>query len=470
MSEAGYDLVVVGGGPGGYVAAIKAAQLGLKVACVEKRGALGGTCLNIGCIPSKALLHSSHLFEEVGHGMAKHGVKVSGVELDLPTMLGNKNQVVKTLTQGIEFLFKKNKVDYVVGAGRIENPGKVVAQPNGDGAVKELATKNVLIATGSDVMPLPGVTIDEDRIVSSTGALDLKRVPKHLLVVGAGYIGLEMGTVWRRLGAKVTVVEFLDRVTPGMDGEVSKEFEKILKKQGMTFKLGTKVMGVDSAGEAVKVTVEPAEGGAAETIACDTVLVAIGRRPFTEGLGLEQVGVRLDNRGRVETDGHWRTNVDGVWAIGDVIDGPMLAHKAEEEGSCVAELLAGQQPHIDYDIIPGVVYTAPEVASIGKTEEQLKDAGVAYKVGKFPFLANSRARSVGMTDGFVKILADAATDKVLGAHIVGPEAGILIAEIGIAMEFGASSEDIARTCHAHPTLEEAVKEAALSTFFKPIHL
>ena len=470
MSEAGYDLVVVGGGPGGYVAAIKAAQLGLKVACVEKRGALGGTCLNVGCIPSKALLHSSHLFEEAGHGMARHGVKVSGVELDLPTMLGNKNQVVKTLTQGIEFLFKKNKVDYVLGAGRIESPGKVVAQLSHNGAVKELATQNVLIATGSDVMPLPGVTIDEDRIVSSTGALDLKRVPKHLLVVGAGYIGLEMGTVWRRLGAKVTVVEFLDRVTPGMDGEVSKEFEKILKKQGMVFKLGTKVTGVDTSGEAVRVTVEPAAGGASETIECDTVLVAIGRRPYTEGLGLEQVGVRLDNRGRVETDGHWRTNVDGVWAIGDVIVGPMLAHKAEEEGSGVAELLAGQKPHIDYDIIPGVVYTAPEVASIGKTEEQLKEAGTAYKVGKFPFVANSRARSIGVTDGFVKILADAATDRVLGAHIIGPEAGTLIAEIAIAMEFGASSEDIARTCHAHPTLEEAVKEAALATFAKPIHM
>ena len=345
-----------------------------------------------------------------------------------------------------------------------------MAQLNGNGAVKELATKNVLIATGSDVMPLPGVTIDEDRIVSSTGALDLKRVPKHLLVVGAGYIGLEMGTVWRRLGAKVTVVEFLDRVTPGMDGEVSKEFEKILKKQGMVFKLGTKVTGVDTSGEAVKVTVEPAKGGAAETIECDTVLVAIGRRPYTEGLGLEQVGVRLDNRGRVETDGHWRTNVDGVWAIGDVIVGPMLAHKAEEEGSGVAELLAGQKPHIDYDIIPGVVYTAPEVASIGKTEEQLKEAGTAYKVGKFPFLANSRARSIGVTDGFVKILADAATDRVLGAHIIGPEAGTLIAEIAIAMEFGASSEDIARTCHAHPTLEEAIKEAALATFAKPIHM
>ncbi|MFO1050192.1 MAG: dihydrolipoyl dehydrogenase [Geminicoccaceae bacterium] len=468
MAEGGYDLVVIGGGPGGYVAAIKAAQLGLKVACVEKRGALGGTCLNVGCIPSKALLHSSHLYEEVAHGLGKHGVKVKGVELDLPAMLANKNQVVKGLTQGIEFLFKKNKVDYVVGTGRIDSPGKVVAQQNG--AVRELATKNILIATGSDVMPLPGVTIDEGRIVSSTGALDLKRVPKHLLVVGAGYIGLEMGTVWRRLGAKVTVVEFLDRVTPGMDGEVSKEFERTLKKQGMVFKLGTKVMGVDSAGEQVKVTVESAKGGAAETIECDTVLVSIGRRPYTEGLGLEAAGVALDDRGRVATDGHFRTNVPGIWAIGDVIVGPMLAHKAEEEGSCVAEMLVGQKPHIDYDIIPGVVYTTPEVASVGKTEEQLKEAGIAYKAGKFPFMANSRARSVGLTDGFVKILADATSDKVLGAHIIGPEAGILIAEVAVAMEFGASSEDIARTCHPHPTLEEAVKEAALATFAKPIHM
>ena len=467
MSEQGYDLVVVGGGPGGYVAAIKAAQLGMKVACVEKRGALGGTCLNVGCIPSKALLHSSHLFEEVGHGLGKHGIKVKGVELDLPAMLANKSQVVKTLTQGIEFLFKKNKVDYVVGAGRIDNPGKVVAEANGN--ARELATKNILIATGSDVMPLPGVSIDEERIVSSTGALDLKRVPKHLLVVGAGYIGLEMGTVWRRLGAKVTVVEFLDRITPGMDGEVSKEFEKILKKQGMVFKLGTKVLGVDSSGDAIKVTVESAKGGAAETIECDTVLISIGRRPYTEGLGLEGAGVRLDNRGRVETDGHFRTGVDGIWAIGDVIVGPMLAHKAEEEGSCVAEMLAGQSPHIDYDIIPGVVYTTPEVASIGRTEEQLKEAGTAYKVGKFPFIANSRARSVGLTDGFVKILADAATDRVLGAHIIGPEAGILIAEIGIAMEFGASAQDVALTCHAHPTFSEAVREAALACGDGAIH-
>ena len=466
-----FDVIVIGAGPGGYVAAIRAAHLGLKTDFVESRETLGGTCLNVGCIPSKALLHSSHLFEEAKHGMERHGIKVRGVELDLGAMLDNKDKVVRGLTQGIEFLFTTNKVDYVAGAGRIESPGKVVVELASGGGTKELETKNILIATGSDVMPLPGVAIDEERIVSSTGALDLERVPEHLLVVGAGYIGLEMGTVWRRLGAKVTVVEFLDRVTPGMDGEISKEFQKILAKQGLAFKLGTKVTSVDGSGrDGLAVTVEPAEGGGApETIACDTVLVAIGRRPYTEGLGLENVGVRLDNRGRVETDGHWRTNVEGVWAIGDVIAGPMLAHKAEEEGSCVAELLAGQKPHIDYDIIPGVVYTAPEVASIGKTEEQLKEAGVAYKVGKFPFMANSRARSVGATDGFVKILADAATDRVLGAHIIGPEAGTLIAEIALAMEFGASAEDIARTCHAHPTLEEAVKEAALATFATPIH-
>ena len=469
MSEGTYDLVVIGGGPGGYVAAIKAAQLGLKTACVEKRGALGGTCLNIGCIPSKALLHTSHLFEEATHGMGKIGIKAEGVSLDLPAMLKNKDGVVKSLTQGIEFLFKKNKVDYVVGAGRIAAAGKIVVEP-AKGGTKELATKNILIATGSDVMPLPGVTIDEQRIVSSTGALDLKQVPKHLLVVGAGVIGLELGTVWRRLGSKVTVVEFLDRITPGMDGEIAKEFQKILTKQGFTFKLGAKVTSVDGSGKELKVTVEPAKGGAAETIACDTVLVAIGRRPYTEGLGLEAVGVKLDNRGRIETDGHLRTNVPGIWAIGDVIAGPMLAHKAEEEGVYVAETLAGQKPHIDYNIIPGVIYTAPEVASVGKIEEELKEAGTAYKVGKFPFMANSRARAVGLADGFVKILADAATDKVLGAHIIGPEAGTMIAEIAVAMEFGASSEDIARTCHPHPTLEEAIKEAALATFFKPIHI
>ena len=465
-----YDLVVIGGGPGGYVAAIKAAQLGMRVACVEKRGRLGGTCLNVGCIPSKALLHSSHLFDEAKHGMAKRGVKVSGVELDLGAMMDDKDKTVDGLTKGIEFLFKKNKVDYVVGHGTIAGPGKIAVKPNGDdGEARELQTKNILIATGSDNIPLPGVAIDEERIVSSTGALDLDRVPEHLLIVGAGYIGLEMGTVWRRLGAKVTVVEYLDRVTPGMDLEVSKEFQKILTKQGMIFKLGTKVVGVES-GDKLKVTVEPAKGGDQEVIEADTVLVAIGRRPYTEGLGLEGAGVRVDNRGRVEIDEKFKTSVDGIYAIGDVVRGAMLAHKAEEEGTGVAEMLAGQRPHLDYDIIPGVVYTSPEVAAIGKTEEQLKEAGVAYKVGKFPFVANSRARTTGDTDGFVKILADKVTDKLLGAHIIGRDAGVMIGEVAVAMEFGASAEDIARTCHAHPTVEEAVKEAAMvAAFGKPIH-
>ena len=471
MAEQSYDLVVIGGGPGGYVAAIKAGQLGMRVACVEKRGRLGGTCLNIGCIPSKALLHSSHLYDDALHHMGRHGIKVKGVELDLGAMLDNKDKVVEGLTKGIEFLFKKNKVEYVVGHGTIASPGKVVVQASNGGGTRELQTKNILIATGSDVMPLPGVTIDEERIVSSTGALDLDQVPEHLLVVGAGYIGLELGTVWRRLGAKVTVVEFLDRVTPGMDGEIAKEFQKILTKQGMAFKLGTKVVGVDTGGDKLRITVEPAKGGAQEVIEADTALVSIGRRPFTEGLGLESVGVRLDNRGRIDVDDHYKTSVDGIYAIGDVIRGPMLAHKAEEEGSICVEQLAGQKPHLDYDIIPGVVYTAPEVASIGRTEEQLKESGTTYKIGKFPFMANSRARSTGDSDGFVKILTDAATDKVLGAHIIGPEAGVLIAEVAVAMEFGASAEDIARTCHPHPTLEEAVKEAAMAAAFgKPIHM
>ena len=469
MSEAMHDLVVIGGGPGGYVAAIKAAQLGMKVVCVEMRGALGGTCLNVGCIPSKALLHSSHLFEEACHGMAKHGIKVESVTLDLDTMLDKKDKVVKSLTQGIEFLLKKNKVDYVVGKGTIAAPGKVVATLN-DGSTRELAAKSILIATGSEVMPMPGVEIDEERIVSSTGALDLDAVPGHLLVVGGGYIGLEMGTVWRRLGAKVTVVEFLDRITPGMDLEIAKEFQKILKRQGFVFKLGTKVTCVDKSGERLKVAVEPAAGGAGETIECDTVLVAIGRRAFTAGLGLENVGVKLDDRGRVEVDAHLATSVPGIYAIGDVVRGPMLAHKAEEEGSMLAERLAGQKPHLDYDLVPGVVYTSPEVASIGKTEEQLKEAGTAYKVGKFPFMANARAKSTDQTEGFVKLLVDATTDRVLGAHIIGAEAGTLIGEIAVAMEFGASAEDIARTCHPHPTLEEVVKEAALAAFAKPIHI
>ena len=469
MSEPTYDLVVIGGGPGGYVCAIKAAQLGMKVACVEKRGALGGTCLNVGCIPSKALLHSSHLFAEAQHGMRQHGIKIQGLALDLGAMLDNKDKVVDGLTKGIEGLFKKNKVDYVVGAGRIAAPGKVVVSLK-KGGTQELTTRNIVIATGSDVMPLPGVEIDEERIVSSTGALDLEEVPHDLVVIGAGYIGLEMGTVWRRLGSKVTVVEFLDRITPGMDLEVARQFQRILAKQGIEFRLSTKVTGVDASGKRLKVMTEPAKGGEGAVLEADIVLVSIGRRPYTEGLGLAEAGVKLDARGRVEIDDHFQTSVPGIYAIGDVVRGAMLAHKAEEEGSVLAELLAGQKPHIDYDIIPGVVYTDPEVASIGKTEEQLKEAGVAYKVGKCPFMANSRARAVGVSDGFVKLLADAATDRVLGAHIIGPDAGTLIAEIAMAMEFGATSEDIARTCHAHPTLEEAVKEAALAVTGKPIHI
>jgi dihydrolipoamide dehydrogenase len=468
MAEETYDLVVIGGGPGGYVCAIKAAQLGMKVACVEKRGTLGGTCLNVGCIPSKALLHSSHLYEMAMHGLARHGVKVQGVGLDLGAMLDHKDKVVEGLTKGIEGLFRKNKVAYVKGHGRIAAAGKVVATPE-NGEARHLATRSIVIATGSDVMPLPGVAIDEQRIVSSTGALDLEEVPHDLLVVGAGYIGLELGAVWRRLGSRVTVVELLDRITPGMDLEIAGQFQRILARQGIEFKLATKVTGVTAAGNRHKVTTEPAAGGEAATLEADIVLVAIGRRPYTEGLGLEEVGVAME-RGRVVIDEHFRTNVPGIYAIGDVVRGAMLAHKAEDEGIALAELLAGQRPHIDYDLIPGVIYTHPEVASIGKTEEQLKDAGIAYKIGKFPFMANSRARSVGEGDGLVKLLADAATDRLLGAHIIGPEAGTLIAELGAAMEFGATAEDLARTCHAHPTLEEAIKEAALAVAGKPIHM
>ncbi len=463
-----FDLVVIGGGPGGYVAAIKAAQLGFKTACVEKRGALGGTCLNVGCIPSKALLHSSELFEEAQNGMATHGVKIAGVELDLEQMLGHKNNVVKELTQGIEFLFKKNKVTYVRGHGRLAGAGKIdVALA--DGGTQELSAKHVILATGSDVMPLPGVDIDEQRVVSSTGALALGAVPEKLLVVGGGYIGLEMGTVWRRLGSEVTVVEFLDRITPGMDGEISKQFQRILEKQGFKFRLGMKVTGVEATDGGSKVTIEPAAGGDPETLDVDVVLVAIGRRPYTDDLGLETVGIQVDNKGRIPVDAHFKA-AESIYAIGDVIEGAMLAHKAEEEGIACVEMLAGQKPHIDYDAIPGVVYTAPEIATVGKTEEQLKEAGIAYKCGKFPFMANSRAKAVGKTDGFVKVLADAETDRVLGCHIIGAEAGTMIAEIALAMEFGASSEDIARTCHPHPTLEEAVKEAAMAVTAKPIHI
>lgn len=464
MSES-FDVIVIGAGPGGYVCAIRAAQLGMKVACVEKRETLGGTCLNVGCIPSKALLHASEMFEEASHNFAELGVQVAGeVKLDLKAMKGHKDKVVSANVKGVEFLFKKNKVTWLKGAGRITAPGQVEVNGQTYGA------KHIIIATGSESIPLPGVEVDEKRIVSSTGGLDLDRVPGHLVVIGGGYIGLELGSVWHRLGAQVTVVEFLDRLVPGMDAEVGKTFERVLGKQGLKFRLKTKVTGARQEKDGVVLTVEPAEGGKAEEIRCDVVLVAIGRRPYLDGLGVKEVGVELDERGRVKTDAHFATNVPGIYAIGDCIAGPMLAHKAEEEGVALAELLAGQAGHVNYDVIPGVVYTAPEVASIGKTEEMLKAEGVAYKVGKFPFTANGRARAIAQTDGFVKILADAKTDRILGAHIIGPEAGTLIAELAVAMEFGASAEDVARTCHAHPSLNEAVKEAALAVDGRPLHI
>jgi dihydrolipoamide dehydrogenase len=464
-----YDLVVIGSGPGGYVAAIRAAQLGLKTACVEKGETLGGTCLNIGCIPSKALLYSSELFEQTGHGLARHGIKVPGVELDLPAMMAQKDRVVAANVSGVAFLFKKNKIDWIKGSARIAAPGLVEVALK-EGGQRQVRTRHILIATGSEVTPLPGIMIDEQRIISSTGGLSLPAVPKHLVVIGAGYIGLELGSVWRRLGAEVTVVEFLDRVLPGMDGEVSKVMERLLQKQGISFRLGTKVTAATPSETGVALTLEPAKGGPAESLGADVVLVAVGRRAHVEGLGLEAVGVALDERGRVKTDGHFATNVPGIHAIGDAIAGPMLAHKAEDEGIAAAEILAGQAGHVNYDAIPGVVYTWPEAAAVGKTEEELKAQGIAYKTGKFPFTANGRARAMAMTDGFVKILADQATDRVLGAHIVGPNAGDLIAEIVVGMEFAAAAEDIARTCHAHPTLNEAIKEAALAVDGRAIHI
>jgi dihydrolipoamide dehydrogenase len=455
-----YDAIVIGGGPGGYNAAIRLGQLGQKVACIDARGRFGGTCLNVGCIPSKALLHASERYEEARKEFAKLGIKAT-VELDLAAMMKQKDKVVGELTKGVEFLFKKNKVDGIVGRGRIAAPGKVEVHGD-DGATRILEARAIIIATGSAVMDLPGVVIDEERIVSSTGALALKAVPKRLLVVGAGVIGLELGSVWRRLGAEVTVVEFLDRITPGLDGEVSKAFQRILTKQGFAFHLSTKVTGVDTSGESLKVTVEPAAGGPSQTFETDVMLVAIGRRPYTEGLGLEPIGVALDARKRVVTDDHFQTNIPGIYAIGDCREGVMLAHKAEDEAVACAERIAGKAGHVNYDAIPSVVYTAPEVAVVGKTEEELKAAGIVYKTGKFVFSANSRAKTILATEGFVKILADAVTDKVLGVHIIGPEAGNLIAEAALAMEFGASSEDIARTCHAHPTLTEAVRQAAMA--------
>ena len=461
---ASYDVIIIGGGPGGYVAAIRAAQLGLHTACVEMRATLGGTCLNIGCIPSKALLQSSENFHEVQGSFKDHGINVSGVTLDLARMQARKSEVVTANVKGVEFLFKKNKVDWLRGEGRISAPGQVSV---GD---KVYAAKHIVIATGSESIPLPGVQVDEKRIVTSTGALELDAVPKRMVVIGGGYIGLELGSVWHRLGAEVTVVEYLDKLVPGMDGEIGKTFERVLAKQGLKFKLSTKVTAANASENGVELTVEPAKGGNAETLQADVVLVSIGRRPYTANLGLAEAGVALDERGFVKIDPHYRTNVEGIYAIGDVITGPMLAHKAEEEGVAIAELIAGQAGHVNYGVIPGVVYTWPEVASIGATEEMLKKDGVAYNVGKFPFTANGRARAMGATDGFVKILADKTTDRVLGAHIIGPDAGTLIAEIATAMEFGASAEDIARTCHAHPSLSEAVKEAALAVEGRALHI
>lgn len=459
-----YDLVVIGSGPAGYVCAIRGAQLGLKTAVVEKDKTFGGTCLNVGCIPSKALLHASHLFEEAEHDFAGMGIGVSKPKLDLKQMLSFKQEGVDGNVKGVDFLFKKNKIDTIKGTGKIIGAGKIDV----DG--KTIEAKNIVIATGSDVTRLKGIEIDEKRVVSSTGALSLDKVPGKLLVVGAGVIGLELGSVWRRLGAEVQVVEFLDRILPGMDGEVAKQFQRILEKQGMTFKLGSKVTAIDTKGKTLKASVEPAAGGKAETVEADVVLVAVGRVPFTEGLGLKEAGVELDERGRVKIDDHFQTNVKGIFAVGDVVRGAMLAHKGEDEGVAVAELIAGKAGHVNYDAIPNVIYTYPEVASVGKTEEELKQAGVAYKVGKFPFTANGRAKVNKTTEGFVKILSDDKTDKVLGVHIVGPDAGTMITEATITMEFSGSAEDIARTCHPHPTLSEAMKEAALGVDKRAIHM
>jgi len=462
-----FDLVVIGGGPGGYVCAIRAAQLGLKTACVESRGALGGTCLNVGCIPSKSLLNLSENFNKAKKDFNKQGIEIEGIKLNIEKMMSNKNKSIQVLTKGVEFLFKKNKVSYIKGKGVLFSKNDVVVYDNNK--KNNYKAKNIVIATGSEVTSLPGIQIDEKNIISSTGALSLNKVPKKLAVIGGGYIGLEMGSVWSRLGSEVTVIEYLDYITPGMDREISDEFKKILTKQGINFKMGSKVNSVKNTSEGVSINYNNVKSSKSETLEFDKVLVSVGRKPYTEGLNLSKVGVKKDKKGRIEVNKKLQTSIENIYAIGDVIKGPMLAHKAEEEGIAVAEILAGQAGHVNYDVIPGVIYTSPEVATVGKTEEQLKNEKKSYKVGKFPFLANSRAKVNNETEGFVKILADSKTDKVLGVHIIGPHCGDMIAEMALAMEFGASAEDIARTCHAHPTHTEAIKEAALAVDKRPIH-
>jgi dihydrolipoamide dehydrogenase len=453
-----YDLVIIGGGPGGYNCAIRAGQLGLKTACIEMRDTLGGTCLNVGCIPSKALLHASELYDAANKDFSNYGIKVDGLGFDLEKMMAGKADAVKGLTDGVAFLLKKNKVDHIRGKGRIAGKGKVEVE--GPDGTETIEAKNIVIATGSEVTPLPGVEIDEEMVVSSTGALDLKEVPKKLVLIGAGVIGLELGSVWRRLGAEVTVVEYLDRILPGMDSEIAKQAQRIFKKQGMTFELSRKVTGIDKSDSGLTVNTEAADGGNAKTFDADVALVCIGRRPYTEGLGLESVGIETDKRGFIPND-HFQTSAEGVWVIGDCTHGPMLAHKAEDEGTACAERIAGKAGHVNYDAIPGVVYTHPEIAAVGATEDELKEQGRKYKTGKFSFTANSRARANHETDGMVKLLADAETDELLGAHMIGKGVGEMIAELCLALEFRAASEDVARTSHPHPTMTEAIRQAAM---------